>query len=189
MHSGSQVSNFNEPEISFNTLNQGRNVKSSTSSNNSSGDSSERKVDNIMKRASIENNKFNDHISSSNSGGDDIDVETTTHKVSQNTHTSTGESQNTTTGKIILIFNKNFVQLSLNWKLFKPCNNETLSIFCLGKLNSTPPVDESGSIGTGTGVVGVGSNNPETGSIITMTSDERVQIFVPSPSGGGTPYR
>jgi len=28
----------------------------------------------------------------------------------------------------------------------------------------------------------------ETGSIITMTSDERVQIFVPSPSGGGTPY-
>ena len=38
-------------------------------------------------------------------------------------------------------------------------------------------------------MVGVGSNNPETGSIITMTSDERVQIFVPSPSGGGTPYR
>ena len=28
----------------------------------------------------------------------------------------------------------------------------------------------------------------ETGSLITMTSDERVQIFVPSPSGGGTPY-
>ena len=59
----------------------------------------------------------------------------------------------------------------------------------LGKLNFTPPVDECGSIGTGPGVVGVGSNNPETGSIITMTSDERVQIFVPSPSGGGTPYR
>merc|ERR1711974_441423 len=39
MHSGSQASNFNEPEISFNTINQGRNVKSSTSSNNSSGDS------------------------------------------------------------------------------------------------------------------------------------------------------
>ena len=37
--------------------------------------------------------------------------------------------------------------------------------------------------------MGVGPNNPETGSIITMTSDERVQIFVPSPSGGGTPYR
>ena len=51
-------------------------------------------------------------------------------------------------------------------------------------------MDESGSIGTGVGVAaGVGSNNPETGSIITMTSDERVQIFVPSPSGGGTPYR
>ena len=30
--------------------------------------------------------------------------------------------------------------------------------------------------------------NADTGSIITMTSDERVQIFVPSPSGGGTPY-
>jgi len=31
-------------------------------------------------------------------------------------------------------------------------------------------------------------NTAETGSLITMTSDERVQIFVPSPSGGGTPY-
>ena len=50
-------------------------------------------------------------------------------------------------------------------------------------------MDESGSIGPGAGIAGVGSNNPETGSIITMTSDERVQIFVPSPSGGGTPYR
>ena len=129
MHSGSQASNFNEPEISFNTLNQGRNVKSSTSSNNSSGDSSERKIENITKGVSIEKNKFNDHISSSNSGGDDIDVETITLKVPQNTHTSTGESQNTITGKIIVIF----LSLSLcktNWKLFKPCNNENLSICC-----------------------------------------------------------
>ena len=31
-------------------------------------------------------------------------------------------------------------------------------------------------------------NTVETGSLITMTSDERVQIFVPSPAGGGTPY-
>ena len=42
MHSGSQASDFNEPEISFNTLNQSRNIKLSTSSNASEG-SNERK--------------------------------------------------------------------------------------------------------------------------------------------------
>ena len=59
----------------------------------------------------------------------------------------------------------------------------------LGRSNLNYAVDESGSIITSAGGLGASSNNPETGSIITMTSDERVQIFVPSPSGGGTPYR
>ena len=104
MHSGPQASNFNEPEISFNTLNQGRPVKTSTSSNNSSGDSSERKIENVTKGITIEKSKFNDHISSSNSGGDDTDIETITLKVPQNTHTSNGESQNSTTGKTSFTF-------------------------------------------------------------------------------------
>ena len=99
MHSGSQASNFNEPEISFNTINQGRNVKSSTSSNTSSGDSSERKLDNITKTASIETDKFNDHTNLSSRGGDKSEIETITLKVTNNTHSSIAESQIPTTGK------------------------------------------------------------------------------------------
>ena len=62
-------------------------------------------------------------------------------------------------------------------------------VFFSGRSNLNYAVDESGSTITSAGGLGASSNNPETGSIITMTSDERVQIFVPSPSGGGTPYR
>ena len=144
MHSGSKASDFNEPEISFNNLNQSRNVKLSTSSNTSEG-SNDRKNEALVQKTSIDKTKISYHRDLSNSGSE-TNTDIVTLKVPQTSRNVSVE----------------------------------------GKANLTSVVDESGSIGLG--VVGVGSNNPETGSIITMTSDERVQIFVPSPSGGGTPY-
>ena len=138
MHSGSKASDFNEPEISFNNLNQSRNVKLSTSSNTSEA-SNDRKNEALIQKVSTDKTKISYHRDLSNSGSE-TNADIVTLKVPQNSRNVSVEGK----------------------------------------------ADESGSIGLG--VVGVGSNNPETGSIITMTSDERVQIFVPSPSGGGTPY-
>ena len=97
MHSGSQASSFNEPEISFNTLNQVRNVKTSTSSNNS-GESSDRKLEiTSTKKTSIDKSKGNENSNNCRSG-DDTTADNVTLIVPHGTYSSSGEIQNTAAG-------------------------------------------------------------------------------------------
>ena len=98
MHSGSQASDFNEPEISFNTLNQSRNLKLSTSSNASEG-SNERKNETHGQKVSIDKDRINYTRELSNSGSE-TNAEIVTLKVPQKSRTVAGESQNIVTGKI-----------------------------------------------------------------------------------------
>ena len=99
MHSGSQASDFNEPEISFNTLNQVRNVKTSTSSN-ASGDSNERRNENISQNGSTDKNEVCYHQDLSNNGSE-TNTEMVKLKVLQRSKETNGENQSYTTGKNI----------------------------------------------------------------------------------------
>ena len=98
MHSGSQASDFNEPEISFNTLNQSRNVKLSTSSNASEG-SNERKNETPGQKISTDKNIVSYNRDRSNSGSE-THAEIVTLKVPSKSQTSAGGNQNIETGKI-----------------------------------------------------------------------------------------
>ena len=92
MHSGSHASTLNEPEISFSTLNQGRNVKTSSSSTNS-GEVSDKKPESVNKKVSNEKQNFseNQKVSGANDG----------HQCSDSHHriSSDMETQNATTSE------------------------------------------------------------------------------------------
>ena len=91
-HSGSHASTLNEPEISFSTLNQGRNVKTSSSSTNS-GEVNDKKLESVNKKVSNEKQNFseNQKVSGANDG----------HQCSDSHHriSSDMETQNATTSE------------------------------------------------------------------------------------------
>ena len=92
MHSGTQAaSSVQKPEISFNSYNQGRSVKTSSSSNNS-GDSSDKKLESFTKIVSM--GKSQDF-----SNGGEVHSDTITLRVHQDTSSSVTEDQQNTTGK------------------------------------------------------------------------------------------
>ena len=93
-HSGSHASTLNEPEISFSTLNQGRNVKTSSSSTNS-GEVSDKKLESVNKKVFNEKQNFseNQKVSGDIDGRQSSDSH---HRISsdietQNTATSEGK--------------------------------------------------------------------------------------------------
>ena len=101
MHSGSQASDFNEPEISFNTLNQVRNVKTSTSSNTSC-DSTERRNEIPSQIEPTDKNVVNYHQDLSKSG-DDTNTEMVKLKVTQHSIETNRENHSSTIGNQIRV--------------------------------------------------------------------------------------
>lgn len=102
MHSGSQAaSGFYKPEISFSSYNQGRSVKTSSSSNNS-GDSSDKKLESSTKNISMEKSQIAVNHDFLNATG--VNSDTITLRVHQDTPPST--NQHTATGEknMFLIF-------------------------------------------------------------------------------------